>query len=72
MKAFIHIGLFALALVACTKETDCHDPALEAAYRDKACTMDCPGVCGCDGKTYCNDCIARQHGIPRTTPGPCN
>jgi hypothetical protein len=25
--------------------------------------MDCPGVVGCDGKNYCNECIARTQGI---------
>ena len=24
--------------------------------RPQGCTADCPGVCGCDGKTYGNDC----------------
>ena len=72
MMASIHIGAPALAPAACTKETSRHDPALQAAYRDKARTMDRPGLCGCDGTTHRNDRIARQHGIPRTTPGPCN
>ena len=27
------------------------------------CTADCIGVLGCDGKTYCNECVARRNGI---------
>jgi hypothetical protein len=27
------------------------------------CTADCPGVCGCDGKFYCNECVAHQSGV---------
>ena len=27
------------------------------------CTADCPGVCGCDGKFYCNACGANAAGI---------
>ncbi len=29
-------------------------------------------VCGCDGKTYGNECEAEKAGITRTTPGKCN
>lgn len=58
--------LFASIVIAsssCHKNTGCYDKALEATYKDRACTMDCPGIKGCDGKTYCNTCIAAQHGI---------
>jgi hypothetical protein len=27
-----------------------------------ACPTDCPGVTGCDGKAYCNDCEAHKAG----------
>ncbi len=70
MKEFIlHIASVALVLSSCGKESSCYDPALKAV--DRVCTMDCPSVCGCDGKTYCNDCIAKQNGIPSSTPGSC-
>src|SRR5207248_938275 len=26
------------------------------------CAQDCPGVRGCDGKEYCNECLAEQAG----------
>lgn len=31
--------------------------------RPQGCYADCPGVCGCDGKQYCNACTANAQGI---------
>ena len=30
--------------------------------RPAMCSRDCPGACGCDGKTYCNVCEAQRAG----------
>ncbi len=35
------------------------------------CLLDCPGVCGCDTKQYCNDCLANAAGVARWRVGPC-
>ncbi len=48
-------------LLSCNK--DCYDAELAKQYESALCTQDCPGVKGCDGKTYCNECIANSHGI---------
>lgn len=40
--------------------------------RPEICTDDCPGVCGCDGNTYCNRCGAAAMGIDTLSDGPCS
>jgi len=39
--------------------------------RPQACDDDCPGVCGCDGEDYCNECVAKGNGTD-ISAGPCD
>lgn len=55
--------ILSLTINSCNKNSNCYDAALEKEYVNKSCTKDCPGIVGCDGKTYCNECIANKSGI---------
>lgn len=55
--------IFGIALISCTKkEQSCQDLEMKENHSG-ICTADCPGVTGCDGKFYCNECEANANGI---------
>jgi len=39
--------------------------------RPEMCTMDYNPVCGCDGKTYSNECVANSNGVSAMSKGEC-
>jgi hypothetical protein len=66
MKLKQHFIAFATLIIiasatSCNK--DCFDQGLQDQFQTIDCTADCPGVTGCDGNFYCNECIANQQGI---------
>jgi hypothetical protein len=49
--------------------TDCLDPS--RANPTGICTMQYEPVCGCNGITYANACVAKNAGLRSFKPGPC-
>jgi hypothetical protein len=69
MKRIVLIFLIFVPFVSCKKDDGCVDERKKGDYH---CLTVYEPVCGCDGNTYGNYCVAEREGVTSWTEGTCD
>ncbi len=63
--------LIILMFFNCSSEKDDKENCVVDEKLNILCTKEYDPVCGCNGITYSNDCVAQSFGIKKWTLGSC-
>lgn len=66
----LFVGILLVAALGCQKEK-IDAGCIEQPHNGRGCAFILNPVCGCNGKTYGNPCMAEAVGITRYTKGEC-
>lgn len=72
IKIWIRNFSLLVILVSCKSQQQNEVPCKKEQKLSFNCTQEYKPVCGCDNKTYSNECVAKLNGIRRYTKGECD